>query len=76
MGRSAVIILGAVLAIAGLLFIAIPTFTTHQTNEVARIGDLHLNATESKNYFVPPLVSGGAVLIGVVLIGAGVMRRR
>ena len=76
MGRNAVILIGAVLAIAGLLFIAIPTFTTHQTSEVARIGDLHLNATESKHYFVPPLVSGGAVLIGAVLIGAGVMRRR
>lgn len=76
MGRNAVILLGAVLAIAGLLFIAIPSFTTHQTTEVARLGDLHVNATESKRYFVPPLLSGGAILIGAVLIGAGVMRRR
>jgi len=76
MGRNAVIILGAVLAIAGLIFIAMPVFTTHETKEVARIGELRLNATESKNYIVPPLASGGAILIGVVLIGAGVMRRR
>ena len=76
MGRNAVILLGAVLAIAGLVFIDMPVFTTHDTKEVARLGDLHINATESKNYIVPPLVSGGAVLIGVVLIGAGVMRRR
>jgi dipeptide/tripeptide permease len=76
MGRNAVIMLGAVLAVAGLLFIAIPSFTTHQTNEVARLGDLHVNATESKQYFIPPLLSGGVVLVGVVLIGAGMMRRR
>ena len=76
MGRNAVIIVGAVLAIAGLVFIAMPVFTTHDTKEVARLGELRVNATESKDYVVPPLVSGGALVIGAVLIGAGVMRRR
>ena len=76
MGRNGIILLGAVLAIVGVALIAIPSFTTHETKEVARIGDLKLNATESKQYFIPPLLSGGVVLIGVVLIGAGVVRRR
>jgi hypothetical protein len=76
MGRNGLIMLGAVLAILGIIGLAIPSFTTHQTNEVARLGDLHINATESKQFVVPPLLSGGVVLIGVILIGAGVMRRR
>ena len=76
MGRSGVVILGAVLVILGLIGIAVPSFTTHETNEVARIGELRLQATESKQYTVPPLLSGGVVLLGVVLIGAGALRRR
>ena len=69
-------IIGVVLVALGLLGIAVPYFTTQQTTEVARLGDLKLQATESKSYAIPPLVSGGAVVLGIVLIGAGVYRRR
>ncbi len=69
-------IIGVVLVALGLLGIAVPYFTTQQTTEVARLGDLKLQTTESKSYAIPPLVSGGAVVLGIVLIGAGVYRRR
>ena len=67
---------GAALLLVGLLALAIPVFTTQQTRDVARIGDLKLQTTESRSYVIPPVLGGGAVIVGVVLIGAGVWRKR
>lgn len=67
---------GVVVLALGLLGLAVPYFTTQHTTEVARLGDLKLQTTESKSYAIPPLVSGGAMVLGIVLIGAGVYRRR
>ena len=67
---------GAVLVLIGLLAFAIPVFTTQQTRDVARIGDLKLQATESTSYAIPPFLGGGALVLGIVLIGAGFYQRR
>jgi hypothetical protein len=67
---------GAILVLAGLVGFAIPIFTTQQTTEVARIGDLKIQATESTSHAIPPLVSGGVLVLGIVLIGAGLFSRR
>jgi hypothetical protein len=78
MGRSSMTGLmlgGAVFALIGLIGFAIPYFTTHQAKDVATIGDLKVQTTESRTYAVPPLVSGGALALGVVLIGAGFYRK-
>jgi hypothetical protein len=78
MGRSpmsGLMIGGAVILLLGLLGFAVPYFTTQQTKDVAKVGDLKLQTTEHTTYEVPPLVSGGAVVLGVVLIGAGLYRR-
>jgi len=79
MGRTSLTgltISGAVLVLIGLLAFAIPVFTTQQTKDVARIGDLKLQATESKSYIIPPYLGGGAVVLGVVLIGMGFYQKR
>ncbi len=68
--------IGVVVLALGLLGLAVPYFTTQQTTEVARLGDLKLQTTESKSYAIPPLVAGGGVVLGIVLIGAGMYRRR
>ncbi|HEY4173115.1 MAG TPA: hypothetical protein VGM42_08810 [Rhodopila sp.] len=78
MGRSpmpALMIGGVILILLGLLGFAVPYFTTQQTKDVARVGDLKIQATQHTTYVVPPLVSGGAVVLGVVLLGAGMYRR-
>jgi hypothetical protein len=78
MNRSAFgapLITGVILVIIGLAGVAVPYVTTQQTKDVAAIGDLKLQTTESKSYVIPPLVSGGAVVLGIVLIGAGLYRR-
>ena len=67
---------GAVLALLGLIGLAIPVFTTHQTTDVAKVGDLKLQATQNTSYVIPPLASGGALVLGIVLIGAGFFRQR
>jgi hypothetical protein len=69
-------ICGTVLVLAGLVGLAIPVFATQQTTDVARIGDLKLQTTENRYYAVPPVLSGGALLLGVVLIGAAFYQRR
>lgn len=76
MGRSPLMIGGAILILIGLIGFAIPMFTTQQTTDVARIGDVKIQATESTTHVIPPLVTGGALVLGVLLLGAGAFQRR
>ena len=76
MNRSPLVIVGAVLVVLGLVGFAIPIFTTQETTELARVGELKLQATESTSHVIPPLLSGGVLVLGVVLIGAGLYRKK
>lgn len=69
-------VIGAVLIVLGLVGFAIPVFTTQQTKDVARVGDLKLQTTESTSHIIPPFLSGGALVLGIVLVGAGLYQRR
>ena len=73
---NGLILAGAILIVLGLIGLAMPVFTTPRTKEVARVGDLKLEATENTAHVVPPLLSGGALALGVILLGAGIYRRR
>jgi hypothetical protein len=70
-----VIVGGVALAILGLIGLAIPVFTTHETKDVARIGDLRLETTDSASHSIPAFLSLGALGLGIVLIGTGVYRK-
>ena len=76
--RSAnvLVVIGAILALLGVIGFAIPIFTTRETKDVAKVGDLKLQTTEAREHVIPPPVSGGALVIGIVLIGAGLYQRR
>jgi hypothetical protein len=67
---------GVAMVLLGLVGFAIPIFTTQQTKDVAKIGDLKLQSTESTSHVIPPIVIGGALVLGAVLIGAGFYRKR
>jgi hypothetical protein len=54
--------------------LAIPVFTTSQTRDVAKIGDLKIQANEQTSHVVPPMLAGGALVIGLVMLGAGYIR--
>ena len=75
-GMSGLVAGGAVLVLLGLIAFAIPVFTAQETKDVARVGDLRLQATENKSFVIPPFLSGGALALGIVMIGAGFYQRR
>jgi hypothetical protein len=67
---------GVVLVLLGILGFAVPYFITSSTDEVAKVGDVKLEATEHTTHVVPPVLAGGLLLLGIVLLGAGATRRR
>jgi len=69
-----IVLAGAVVALLGLLGLAIPVFSTSQTKDVAKIGDLKIQANEETSHVVPPILAGGALVIGLLMVGAGYMR--
>ena len=77
MGRTnGLVIIGAILVVVGLLGFAIPVFTTQKTEEVARIGNLKLQNTEDTSHRIPPIFSGGVLVLGMILIGTSLYQKR
>jgi hypothetical protein len=70
-----ILLVGVALAILGLVAFAMPVFSTTQTKDVAHVGDLHVQANETTPHAIPPLVSGGLLALGVVLIGVGALNK-
>jgi hypothetical protein len=66
--------LGAILAVIGLILLAYPFFTTQQTKEVAHVGPLHVDENQQQTHEVPPILSGGILAVGVVLLAGGLMK--
>lgn len=76
MRRFPLVVIGAVLLGLGLIGLAVPMFTTQDTTEVARLGELKLESTQTTTHVVPPLVVGGVLVVGILLLGAGLYRKR
>src|SRR5260370_29152336 len=77
MGRmNGLVVGGVILALLGLLGFAMPIFTTQQTKEVAKIGDIKLQTTENTSHVIPPMVSGGTPLLCLGIIGTDLFTRR
>lgn len=68
-------IIGLILIGLGVLGLAVPAFTTRDNKEVARVGDVQLNAKEDETHVIPPFLAGGVLIVGIVLVGVGVMKR-
>ncbi|MGA8643792.1 hypothetical protein [Candidatus Binatus sp.] len=64
------------LAILGLVAFAMPSFNTEETKDVVKLGDLKVQAKTEEPHVIPPIVSEGAILLGILLIGAGVVMNR
>jgi drug/metabolite transporter (DMT)-like permease len=73
---KSIVVFGAIVALLGLIAFAMPSFNTNETKEVAKLGDLKLQANTEETHFIPPLLSEGAILLGVLIIGAGVLTNR
>jgi len=72
---KSVLIIGVLLAILGIVGLAIPVFTTTQTKDVAKLGDVKVQSREQTSHAIPPLLSGGVLVLGVVLIGVGALSK-
>ena len=70
------VIIGAIFALLGLLALAQPVFTTNQTKNVATLGDLKLQANEQTAHAIPPILSGAALIVGLVLVAGGLYQKR
>jgi drug/metabolite transporter (DMT)-like permease len=68
--------IGAVLALLGLLAIAMPVFTTNDTKNVATLGDLKIQANEQTSHAIPPILSGAALIAGLVMVAGGLYQKR
>lgn len=76
MNRSPLVVVGALLVVLGLIGFAIPIFTTQETTELARVGELKLQTTQTTSHIIPPLLSGGVLVVAVLLLGAGFYRKK
>lgn len=68
--------IGAVLLLLGIIGMAMPFFTTQDTHQVAKLGDLSVQSTQQTTHVIPVQISIGAIIIGVVLLGAGIIGGR
>jgi len=70
------VMIGAVIALLGLLAIAMPVFTTNDTKNVAQLGDLKIQANEQTSHAIPPILSGAALIAGLVMVAGGLYQKR
>jgi hypothetical protein len=66
--------IGAIVAVIGLILLAYPFFTTQQTKEVAHVGPLHVDENQQQTHEIPPILAGGVLAVGVVLLAGGLMK--
>jgi hypothetical protein len=69
------VMIGAILALLGLLALAAPVFTTNQSKNVATLGDLKIQANEQTSHTIPTVLSGAALIVGLVLVAGGLYRK-
>lgn len=67
-------IAGAILVVLGGAGLAVPVFSTQGMEDVVKIGDLKVQVAEKTAHTIPPLASGGALILGIVLLGGGAFR--
>jgi hypothetical protein len=71
-----IVMIGAIIALLGLLALASPEFTTNQTKNVATLGDLKIQANEQTAHSIPPILGGAALIVGLVLVTGGLYQKR
>jgi hypothetical protein len=72
---KSIVSFGALLGLLGILGLTIPVFTTSETKDVVKLGELKIQNTQQSTHVVPFPLSSGALVLGIVLMGAGLYRR-
>jgi hypothetical protein len=71
-----IVMIGAIIGLLGLLAMAQPMFTTNQTKNVATFGDLKIQANEQTSHEIPPILSGAALIVGLVMVAGGLYQKQ
>ena len=71
-----IVIIGAIVALLGILALAQPVFTTNETKNVATLGDLKIQANEQTSHAIPPILRGAALIVGLVLVVGGLYQKQ
>jgi hypothetical protein len=74
--KNPLLIAGIVIALLGFVAFAIGGFSFTQQETKLQVGDLKVTAERQRNLPIPPIVSIGAIVLGLVLVGFGAMRKR
>jgi hypothetical protein len=73
--KNPLIIAGVIIALLGFVAFAIGGFSFHQQETKLQVGDVKVTADTERHVPIPPVVSIGAIVVGLVLVGFGAMRR-
>lgn len=73
---KALVILGAILLVLGVIGFAMPVFTATQNKDVAKVGDLKIQAKETDTHVIPPIAAAAILAVGAVMLGVGALNRR
>jgi hypothetical protein len=73
---KAIIWLGGLFVLLGILGLAIPRFTTSQTTDIASIGDIKVQNTTISHHMVSQPLTIAALILGAALIGTGAYARQ
>jgi len=71
-----IVTVGAIVALLGVLGLVVPQFTTHETKDVVSLGSMKIQANEPTEHSIPPIASGAAIIVGVVLLGSGLYQKQ
>ncbi|MHB1948091.1 MAG: DUF3185 domain-containing protein [Gammaproteobacteria bacterium] len=69
--RSLITLVGILLVIFGIFIMAYQGFTYTKREKVAQLGNLQLTANTEKTVYFPPMLGGGALAAGIVLVIIG-----
>lgn len=74
--RNAVTIMGALLILAGIGVFAFQGYSYTKEEQVLKFGELEVTAQRKEHVHLPPILGGAAIVVGVVLVAIGIIRKR
>lgn len=68
-------LIGIVLILCGILALGYGGFTYISNEKVAEVGPVEVRADRARTVWIPPVIGGAALVIGIVMVMSGRGRR-
>lgn len=69
--KTLVNVVAILLIIFGIVTLGYNGFTYNKEEKVAQIGSVQITAQNPKTIFIPPVVSGVSIAVGIILLAIG-----